>query len=146
MVAEADPGDRFGLGYRPELLAGILTHRDEIDVVEAIADDFLDHGIHLRALRTLARQVPLTLHGVGLGLAGACAVPPKKLDAFARWVSTIEPEGWSEHLAFVRAGGIEIGHLAAPPRRPASIESASRNIARATRIVGAPLAWRTSPH
>jgi len=49
-------------------------------------------------------------------------------------------ESWSEHLAFVRGGGIEIGHLAAPPRTEASIEGTCRNIDCAARIVGcAPL-------
>lgn len=137
MAVEADSRDRFGIGYRPELLAGILANLDRLDIVEAVADDFLDHGMHLRALRTLAGQVPLTLHGVSLGLAGACPVEAKRLEAFARWVDFVRPESWTEHLAFVRAGGIEIGHLAAPPRRPATVESAARNVARAARVIGA---------
>jgi uncharacterized protein (UPF0276 family) len=44
---------------------------------------------------------------------------------------------WSEHLAFVRGGGVEIGHLAAPPRSAQSVDAAIANIKRATRIVGA---------
>jgi hypothetical protein len=39
-------------------------------------------------------------------------------------------------LAFVRAGGIQIGHLAAPPRSPQSVAGAIANINTATRIVG----------
>ena len=55
-------------------------------------------------------------------------------------INDIEPEAWSEHLAFVRAGGIEIGHLAAPPRTAASVAGAARNIRIATAVVGsAPL-------
>jgi hypothetical protein len=37
----------------------------------------------------------------------------------------------------VRAGGIEIGHLAAPPRTAATVEGAARNVARAARRTGA---------
>jgi hypothetical protein len=51
-------------------------------------------------------------------------------------IGAIGAETWSEHLAFVRGGGIEIGHLAAPPRNEASIEGACRNLERAARIVG----------
>lgn len=40
-------------------------------------------------------------------------------------------------LAFVRAGGIEIGHLAAPPRTGETVEATLRNLAAAARIVGA---------
>ena len=92
----------------------------------------------LRTLRTLAAQVPVMLHGVSLGLASTVAVEDWRLDQMARLVAATGAEGWSEHLAFVRGGGIEIGHLAAPPRTPASVEGACRNIERAARIVGGP--------
>jgi uncharacterized protein (UPF0276 family) len=58
----------------------------------------------------------------------------------ARLVEATRPEFWSEHLAFVRAGGHEIGHLAAAPRCAATIEGTVANLDRARKIVGsAPL-------
>ncbi len=130
--------DRVGLGWRGELAAGIFTHVDRIDLLEVIADDhFRAKPRELRPLATLATQVPLTLHGVSMGLAGSEAVESFRLDNMARLVEALQPESWSEHLAFVRAGGIEIGHLAAPPRTPANVEAAARNIRAAARIVGA---------
>jgi uncharacterized protein (UPF0276 family) len=80
--------------------------------------------------------VPVVLHGVSLGLASSAPVDGKRLDAFARVVDLAQPLFWSEHLAFVRGGGIEIGHLAAPPRCAATIEGTARNVARARAIVG----------
>ena len=56
----------------------------------------------------------------------------------ARVVEEVEPEFWSEHLAFVRGGGVEIGHLAAPPRTAATVEGTARNVARARAVVGTP--------
>jgi len=130
--------DRVGLGWRPELAASILLHEEQIDVLEVIADDYFDARPRAReALATLARQRPLYLHGVGLGLASAHPVDRGRLDCLARLIGVIEPAGWSEHLAFVRAGAVEIGHLAAPPRTPATIEGAWRNLERARAIVGA---------
>ncbi len=129
--------DRVGLGWRPKLAAGILSNLDRIDVVEVIADDFFDAPRReSRALRTLAAQTPVTLHGVSLGLASAVAVDPKRLDQMARLCAEVEPVSWSEHLAFVRGGGYEIGHLAAPPRTAATIDGTLANLARATKIVG----------
>jgi uncharacterized protein len=129
--------DRVGLGWRPELAAGILAHLDRIDLVEVIADDYLGAGRRtLRALRTLAIQVPLVLHGVSLGLASAAPVQRRRLDALARVVGAVEPEAWTEHLAFVRGGGLELGHLAAPPRRAATLEGLAANVARARATVG----------
>jgi len=123
--------DRVGIGWRAELAAGILSHLDRIDVVEVIADDLVRAPARrLRAVRTLGTQVPLVVHGISLGLASAAPVSPRRLDELARVVTALEPELWSEHLAFVRGGGLEIGHLAAPPRTEATIEGAARNIQR----------------
>src|SRR5262249_47771352 len=69
--------------------------------------------------------------------AGHEEVSTDRLEKLARLIHDIEPEGWSEHLAFVRAGDIEIGHLAAPPRTDASIASTARNVKKASDIVGA---------
>lgn len=87
-------------------------------------------------MSTLARQVPLHLHGVEMGLASLIPVAQKRLDAMARLVNAVEPQGWLEHLAFVRAGGIEIGHLAAPPRTNEVIEGTLANIAAAAKTIG----------
>lgn len=129
--------DRIGIGWRRELAAGILANLDQIDVVEVIADDFFEvPKIERRALRTLAAQVPVVLHGVTLGLASAVPVPTKILEQTARLCDEIKPDYWSEHLAFVRGGGIEIGHLTAPPRNAANVEGAAANLTRARQIVG----------
>ena len=130
--------DRVGLGWRPELAAGIFASLDRIDVVEVIADDYFDGSRHqMQALRTLAGQVPVVLHGVGLGLASAAPVETKRLEKMARLAERVRPEFWSEHLAFVRGGGVELGHLAAPPRTAATIEGAAENLRRAQSVVGA---------
>jgi len=129
--------DRFGLGWRSRLALGILSHLDRIDLVEVIADDFFRATRReRRALRTLAAQVPITLHGVTLGMASCVAVETKRLDQMARLCEEVKPVSWSEHLAFVRGGGIEIGHLAAPPRTAATIGGAIANLRRAWAVVG----------
>ena len=129
--------DRFGIGWRPRLAAGILSNLDRLDIVEVIADDYFHAARDARrALRTLAAQVPVTLHGVSLGLASPAPVENKRLDQMARLCDEVRPAFWSEHLAFVRGGGIEIGHLAAPPRTEATIEGALANLARAKQIAG----------
>ena len=129
--------DRVGIGWRPELTAGILAHLDELDLVEVIAEDYFEapQG-NVRALATLASQLPVVLHGVGMGLASTAPVPRKYFERMARLLDRVKPEAWSEHLAFVRVGELEIGHLAAPPRTPANVEGAAENLFRATRIVG----------
>lgn len=139
-VPTLDPSagrDRFGLGWRRELAASLFAHLDRLDVVEVIADDWVNvPKSRARALRTLAAQVPVTLHGVGLGAASAGRIDPRRADALARLVNLVEPASWSEHLAFVRAGGHEIGHLAAPPRSEAVLAGTAENVAAVARVVG----------
>jgi uncharacterized protein len=138
-MRELNGPDRVGLGWRPELAAGVFAHAGRIDLVEVIADDHFESSrAELRALRTLAAQVPVVLHGVSLGLASTEAVDERRLARVARVVAEVEPEFWSEHLAFVRGGGVEIGHLAAPPRTGETVEGTARNVARARAVVGTP--------
>ncbi len=133
--------DRFGLGWRAPLAAGLLTHLERLDVVEVVAEEWLVRPKgDWQALRRLARSVPLHVHGVSLGAASTVPVAGARLDRLAALVGYVEPEAWSEHLAFVRGGGLEIGHLAAPPRCEATLEGLARNAARARLVVGqAPL-------
>lgn len=133
--------DLFGVGWRPGIADRILAARERLDVVEIVAEDWMGRPAReVAALRTLGAELPLLLHGVSLGLASSSPVDGRRLDAFARVAEIARPLVWSEHLAFVRGGGIEIGHLAAPPRCDATIEGTARNVASARRVLGsAPL-------
>lgn len=130
--------DRVGLGWRGELAASILVRLAEIEVVEVIAEDWIHAGRReAAALADLAASCPLLIHGVSLGLASSEPVASSRLERMARLIDRVRPQAWSEHLAFVRAGGVEIGHLAAPPRTAATIEGAIQNLERARRTIGA---------
>jgi len=41
-AAAVESRDRFGLGWRPELAAGILAHLAQIDLIEVIAEEYFD--------------------------------------------------------------------------------------------------------
>lgn len=131
--------DRVGLSWRGDLAGEILRHLDAIDALEVIAEDWLRAPRRrVDALAELARARPLTLHGVSLGAASAAPVDAARLDRLARLVGRVQPAGWSEHLAFVRAGGLELGHLAAPPRTPHTVDGTVANVRRAAAAVGIP--------
>jgi uncharacterized protein (UPF0276 family) len=129
--------DRFGLTWHPELAPDILRARHAIDMLEVIPEVVWHGTANGRDfLRLLSREFPVSLHGVSLGLASTSPVDDWRLEEMARLVEEVQPESWSEHLAFVRAGGIELGHLAAPPRSDAVIEGLAANVRRARRLIG----------
>jgi uncharacterized protein (UPF0276 family) len=138
--------DRFGLTWHPRLAGDVLANGHRLDILEVIPEGrFLDSRRARRALKTLSREIPVAIHGVSLGLASAEGVDPKRLDAFARLMDDVVPEHWSDHLAFVRAGGVELGHLAAPTRTALTVEATAENLDRAAHRVGArPLAENVS--
>jgi len=128
--------DRVGLGWRPELAGGNLSNLDHIDVLEVITDDYWNSARGIRAVKMLAAQRPVVLHGISLSLGSTVPVDSRRLDKMARLFDAVRPESWSEHLAFVRAGDIEIGHLAAPPRTAATVDAAASNLEKARAAVG----------
>lgn len=128
--------DLVGMGWRPDLATGILSNLERIDVLEVIAEDFYETSAGISALKSLAKQVPVTIHGISLGMGSVSPVGRKRLEKMARLVDRVQPESWSEHLAFVRAGDIEIGHLAAPPMTSDTVENTAANIATARELVG----------
>ena len=137
-MADAAVKDRAGLGWRAELAAGIFANLHRIDALEVIADDYFQApSSRISALQTLSRQLPVLLHGVGLGLASTAPADRKRIESMARLIEKVRPECWTEHLAFVRAGGIEIGHLAAPPRNENTLAGLCDNMRLARRITGA---------
>ena len=137
MTVSASRTDRFGLTWHPAIAAGVLANRDRIDLVEVIPEGrFLDSRAGRHALGRLARTMPVSIHAVSLGLASTSPVDARRLDRLARLIGEVEPESWSEHLAFVRSGGIELGHLAAPPRTELMVERVAANVEQARRCIG----------
>jgi uncharacterized protein len=129
--------DRFGLTWHPSIAAGVLAHLDRIDLVEVIPEGpFLESRPARQALRRLARTLPVSIHGVSLGLATVAPIDRDRVERLARLVGEVEPESWSEHLAFVRASGIELGHLAAPPRTGLSVEAVAEHVEQARTAIG----------
>jgi len=67
--------DRVGLAWRDELATQIMLHLESIDHLEIVAErEWSASRRRLDALHDLARQVPISLHGVSLGLVSSGSV------------------------------------------------------------------------
>lgn len=129
-----------GLGYRAPFRADLFAHREGVDFLEIVADHFFDASREKSdELDLLARHFMLIPHGLDLSIGSAEGIDEAYLDQFANLVERLDPPYWSEHLAFTRAGGVAIGHLACLPYTHEAIEAVARNVETVRRRIKAPL-------
>ena len=83
------------------------------------------------------RVVP---HGVRLSLGSPGPPDPARFAALAHLAERVDAPLVSEHIAFVRAGGVEAGHLLPVPRTRAMLEVLVANVGRAMARLPVPLA------
>ncbi|MGH9723136.1 MAG: DUF692 domain-containing protein, partial [Bryobacteraceae bacterium] len=129
-----------GLGFRSELRSAIFLHRDALDFLEITADHYLDAPRQkLEELALLAGHFPLLSHSLKLSLGSAEGLDARYLARLASLIERLRCPWWSEHIAFTRAGGVEIGHLAPLPFTREAVDVVCRNAARAQAAIPAPL-------
>ena len=96
---------------------------------EVHAENYMvDGGQRLAMLEALRKRFPLSIHGVGLSLAGV-VTPDRQHLAKLRWlVDRFEPFLLSEHLAWSRHGEVSFPDLLPFPRTTEALEIIARNI------------------
>lgn len=118
----------LGIGFRPEL-ARLVELQDNLAFVEVLAEDFPHPRCVPQVLRDLRRRgVDVLVHSISLSLGGAEPVnrqTVKHLDELARF---FDAPFVSDHIAFVRAGGLESGHLLPVKRDHRGLEVLCENI------------------
>jgi uncharacterized protein (UPF0276 family) len=118
----------LGIGWRPEVALAI-DRRPDLGFVEVIAED-VDPArptpVPLQNL--LDRGVQIVPHGVTLSLGGAERPEPARVKRLAGLAKRFGSPFVSEHIAFVRAGGVEAGHLLPVARTRASLDLLVENV------------------
>lgn len=129
-----------GIGWRTEL-AGFIAGLDELRFVEVVAESIDPRAQLPRPLRALrARGVEVIPHGLKLSLGGANKPERKRLAHLARVADRFQSPLVSEHVAFVRAGGEEAGHLMPVPRTHEALAIVIENVLEAQAGLPVPLA------
>jgi uncharacterized protein (UPF0276 family) len=121
--------DGVGAGWRPEI-AGWVADVPDLGFCEVIAESIAPAGPPRGVVDLRARGVPVIPHGIRLSLGGAEPLDPARVTQLAACADALGAPLVSEHIAFVRAGGREAGHLLPVPRTREALDVLAANVAR----------------
>ena len=129
-----------GIGWRPEI-AGFVAGLPGLRFAEVVAESIHAHaGLPPALDDLLARGVTVIPHGVRLSLGGAEPVEPERVRHLADCARLLGAPLVSEHIAFVRAGGVEAGHLLPIPRSREAVDAVVANVRRTQAELDVPIA------
>ncbi|MBL7256729.1 DUF692 domain-containing protein [Paractinoplanes lichenicola] len=139
-MADTPPPYGVGIGWRPEI-AGFVEGLPGLRFAEVVAESVHAHGELPPGLQVLLdRGVTVVPHGVRLSLGGAEPVDPERVTHFAAVAERLDAPLVSEHIAFVRAGGVEAGHLLPLPRTREAVDAVVANVRRVREQIPVPIA------
>jgi len=104
-----------------------------VDFVEVVAETCFVQPAARREASALAEIWPVVPHGVKLSLGSAEGIDTGRARALGALARELRATVISEHVAFVRSGEREIGHLTALPFTRAALDVVARNVAQARR-------------
>lgn len=136
-----------GLGFKPEHFEEALAWPAAGLWLEVHAENYMvDGGPRLAMMEALRRDRPLSLHGVGMSLAGAEDPDPGHLAALKRLADRFEPFAVSEHLAWSRLDGRCFPDLLPVPRTDQVLARLAANIGRVQDALGRPILIENPTH
>ncbi|NMO57097.1 DUF692 domain-containing protein [Actinoplanes sp. TBRC 11911] len=139
-VANAVSGYGVGIGWRPEI-AGFVAGLPGLRFTEVVAESVhADGDLPAGLAALLDRGVTVVPHGVRLSLGGADPVEPARVRQLAAAAERLHAPLVSEHIAFVRAAGIEAGHLLPLPRSWEAVDAMVANVKRVQAELPVPIA------
>ena len=133
------PAPAIGIGYRSAIDTWTSQHLASFDVIEVTIDHCIQGDNITRAkIFGLIDRVPLTAHGIGLSIGTDVPLDLQYLDEVAVIVDRLKSPIYSEHLAFTRVPGRELGNLLPLPQTEAIAEAIIEKVKVIQARVGVP--------
>jgi len=89
-----------GIGLRAPHYCEVLEKLPNLGWVEVHNENFFGGGAPLRTLLKVREHYPVSLHGVGMGLASTAPLDQTHLSALHRLCDAVQPAAVSEHLCW----------------------------------------------
>jgi uncharacterized protein (UPF0276 family) len=128
----------LGIGWRPEI--DDVIARAELGFVEVVAENVDARRLAPALLDARERGLEVIPHGIRLSLGGAERPDPRRVDHLAILADGFDAPLVSEHIAFVRAGGVEAGHVLPVARTARALDILTENVLLAQERLPVPLA------
>jgi uncharacterized protein (UPF0276 family) len=121
--AESRRQPAIGIGYRRQIDRWTRTNLTKFDVLEITLDHCMVGNEAARAMIfDLVGRIPLTAHGIGLSIGTDVPLDLRYLDEIAAILDRLKAPAYSEHLAFTRVPGRDLGNLLPLPKTKAVAE------------------------
>ena len=119
---------KAGIGLRFQHHQVVLDTRPEVAWMEVHTENYMGGGTPLRYLDAIRREMPISLHGVGLSLGSAEGIDPAHLERIRKVAERIEPGLISEHIAWNIVGGTYLADLLPLPMTEEALEVVCRHV------------------
>ncbi|WP_043200843.1 MNIO family bufferin maturase [Paraburkholderia acidipaludis] len=129
-----------GIGLRHAHYGEFLAATPAVDWVEVHSENYFgEGGYDLYVLETVRRDLPVSLHGVGLGLGSAAPLDTAHLARFKRLCESIEPAVVSEHLCWGATRDGALHDLLPMPLSEASLDHLCARVAQMQDVLRRPV-------
>lgn len=125
----------IGIGFRPDLAPYVLRGDGGAGFLELLLEERLASRERAREAEALSEIMPVVIHGTKLSLGSFDGIDDARAARLGELARRTRAFAITEHAAFVRADGIEVGHLSPVPFHRSAAAVIARNLARARRAL-----------
>jgi uncharacterized protein len=119
---------KAGIGLRFQHHQSVLDARPDVAWMEVHTENYMGGGSPIRCLEAIRRDIPISLHGVGVSLGSAEGLDQAHLDRIRRVAERIEPDLMSEHIAWSVSGGTYLADLLPLPMTEEALAVVCRHV------------------
>ncbi|MFA5826552.1 MAG: DUF692 domain-containing protein [Gallionellaceae bacterium] len=117
-----------GIGLRAPHYSEVLDTLPDLGWVEVHNENFFGGGAPLRTLLKVREHYPVSLHGVGMGLASTMPLDHEHLAALQHLCEVVQPAVVSEHLCWNAAEGMVVNDLLPFPYTVEALAHVARRV------------------
>jgi len=119
-----------GIGLRAPHYNEVLNTLPKLGWVEVHNENFFGGGAPLHTLLKVREHYPVSLHGVGMGLASPAPLNENHLSALQQLCNAVQPAAISEHLCWNAADGLVVNDLLPFPYTKEALQHVAQRVER----------------